>query len=275
MTERPGTIRDKWDDRHYVDPLDPTNVYIGVSAILNAKYKPYLERARLKAMAEYAARHRKRLGTVSRAPDVVAELRDERLTLPEWERKRNEGTEAHEEIDRLVRGLAPRTHDPVTGDRLPATHPAVWGARHWADFLEDTGFTVLGSEETVISDRHGYGGSLDFRGYMPDGTTVTADTKSNQGGPRPDVGLQLEFYDHADWILDVETGARTPWQRTEEHWVFWVRPDGWAWVPIKSGPEVWRECYSRLLTYRDDLADEMIGEPTHGTLQLPGRQWGR
>lgn len=275
MTERPGTTRDKWDDRHYVDPLDPTNLYVGVSAILNSKYKPYLERARLKAMAAYAARNRKRLATVSRAPEVVAELLDERLTLPEWERKRNEGTEAHEEIDRLAKGLPPRTHDPVTGALLGPTHPAVWGARHWADFVEDTGFVVLGSEETVISEQHGYGGSLDFRGYLPDGTTVTADTKTNLGGPRSDVGLQLEFYDHSSHTLDTVTGARRPWERTDKHYVLWMRPDGWAWVPVHSGPEVWRQCYARLLTYLDPLESEMIGQPEAGTLELPGRQWGR
>lgn len=275
MTERPGTVRDKWGDRHYVDPTDPHNLFIGVSAILDAKYKPHLERARLKAQAEYAARNRKRLATVSRAPDVVAELLDDRLTLPEWERKRNEGTEAHEEIDRLAKGLPPRTHDPVTGERLSAEHPAVWGARHWADFVEDTGFIVLGSEETVISEQHGQGGSLDFRGYLPDGTTVLADTKTNLGGPRSDVGLQLEFYDKCSHILDVVTGIRTPRERHDRHMVLWMRPDGWAWVPVQSGPEVWRQCYARLLTYLDPLADEMIGEPEAGTLQLPGRQWGR
>jgi hypothetical protein len=267
VSDRPGTWRDKWDDRHYMDPLDHTQTWTGVSAILNAKYKPYLEKARLKAQAEHAARHRKRFATYTRATDVVAELLDQSVTLPEWERKRDAGTQAHEVIDRLAKG---QTVNPAL---RASDHPVNWAQRHWADFLEDTGFQVANTELTVISDRYGYGGSLDILGHLPDGTTCLVDAKTNQGGPRSDVGLQLEFYDRADFILDCENGDRIPWTRTDKHYVLWMRPDGWAWVPVLSGDEVWRECYSRLLTYQDNLADRMIGEPEAGTLELPGGGW--
>jgi len=221
-------------------------------------------------VAEHAARHRKRLALMTRAPDVVAELMDEGITLPKWQAARDSGTSAHAVIDDLAKGTPPVVSLSYT---LRHDDPINWASRHWADFLEDTGAEVISTELTVVSDRWGYGGSFDGLLEMPDGRRILADWKTNKGGPRSDVGLQLEMYDRADFVLNCETGERTPWVRTDAHYVLWMTPDGWAWVPVLSGDRVWREAYSRILTYQDNLADEMIGEPEAGTLVLPGKGW--
>lgn len=265
---RPGTFYDKLGDRHYRDPLNSTVTWIGVSAILAIRKAEQLEAARRKAIALYAAKHRKSLALVSRAPDVIAELLDEDVTLPEWKRKRDEGTLAHQAIDDLVNGR------PVAVASDP-DDPRYWAPRRWSQFLEDTRFTPVDTEQTVISDRFGYGGSYDLYGLLPDGTRCLVDVKTNYWGPKPETGYQLEFYDpaHTDFRLDCATGERAPMHPVDRHYVLWLRPDGYAWRPMLSGPEVWRECFARLLTYRNDLAPRMLGDREAGQLDPPARFW--
>jgi len=271
--DRPGTWKDRNGDRHYKDPLDPFTTWTGVSAILGSKSLPWLEKAKRKAIAEHAARHRKRFATVPRAPDVVAELLDEQVTLPKWQVARDDGTAAHLAIDDAAHGRRYTEY-------YPPEDPRNWGLRHWDDFVEDTGFTVLQTELTVCSDKFGYGGSFDCFGHFPSGRTCLMDFKTNAKGPKHDVALQLELYDRADFILDCTTGERTPWARSDGHKVLWMRPDGWALVPIQDGLEnanVWREAYARIITYRSGTqdGDTFIGEPEAGTLELPGPGfWG-
>lgn len=269
--ERQGTWRDKHGDRHYRDPLNETQTWTGVSAILAAKAKPFLEVAKLKAQAAYAAKHRKRLATVTRAPLVVGELLDERLTLPEWDRKRNEGSQAAQIMDDLA-NERPLTV-PMTHDRLDAKSPLNWVPRWWADFLEETGFTVVDTERTVINDEFGYGGSYDVFGHLRDGKPVYVDAKTNFWGPNPDVALQCEFYRRAKFILDTETGERSPAHQAVESWVLWMRPEGWAFRPLLSGPEVWRHCFARMMTYHGLSAEQAIGDREYGELDPPSRFW--
>jgi len=269
-TDRPGTFKDKDGNRHYRDPLDAFTTWTGVSAVLGSKHLPWLEKARRKAIAEHAARHRKRFATFTRAPDVVAELLNEQVTLPKWEQARDDGTAAHLAIDDAAHGRRYTEYYPPDDARN-------WALRHWDEFIEDTGFTVLGTELTVCSDRFGYGGSFDCYGHLPNGDTVLMDFKTNRHGPKHDVALQLELYDRADFVLDCTTGERTPWERTARHKVLWMRPDGWALVPIDDGilrPEVWREAYARLVTYHSG-EESFIGGAEAGTLELPGPGfWG-
>jgi hypothetical protein len=230
---------------------------------LATRRQPWLEKAKRKGIAEYAARHRKTLATMPNIPGVIDLLMNEDNTLPEWGRKRDAGTEAHDVIDTLAKGDVPQlSKDPE--------HVSNWALRHWNDFLEDTDFEVIDTEQTVVSDRWGYGGSYDLLGRLPDGRVCRVDVKTNQWGPKPDTGLQLEFYDgeHAEWVLNCETGERRENVKADAHYVLWIRPNGYAWVPLLKGPEVWRECYARLLTYNFSLADRIIGEPEAGELQL-------
>lgn len=265
-TPRPATFYDDQGDRHYRDPRNHTITWTGVSAILGTRHQPWLERAKRRGIAEYAARHRKELAEFSRAPDVVAKLMDESVVLPEWTAKRDAGTSAHQAVDDII------TARDVGTAGLPDDDPRVWARRWWTEFRAATGFKPIDSEQTVISDRFGYGGSYDLYGELPDGRRCLVDVKTNQNGPKPDVGLQLEFYHRADRILNPTTGERRPMHVVDAHFTLWLRPDGWAWVPILSGDRVWRECYARLLTYRFDIADEIIGQAEAGNLDIP-RGW--
>lgn len=261
---RPATFFDRTGDRHYRHPNDYHRTWVGVSAVLGVKRLEFIERARRKAIATYAARHRADLAKKTRALDVVAELLDEGNTLPEWERKRAAGVEAHVVIDRLITGDHHARNIP-----LPADDPRVWAPKWWIEFARATGFRAIDSEQTVVSDRYGYGGSYDLYGQLPDGTRCLVDVKTNERGPKSDVALQLEFYHRADSILDTRTGAEVPMHPVDRHYVLWMRPDGWAWIPLMSGDQVWRYCYARLLTYFDHLADEVILDPEAGNLAVP------
>lgn len=264
MSVRPGTFFDSMGDRHYRHPDDYHRTWVGVSAILGTRRLEFVERARRKAIAEYSARNRKRLAEVSRAPDVVAELLDEANTLPEWGAKRDAGTAAHDVLDLIISGQA----SPPPADLNP-DDPRVWAPRWWAAFTEQTGFRAIDSERTVINDTYGYAGSYDLYGILPGGTRCLVDVKTNARGPKSDVALQLEFYDRAEAILDVVTGVTVPMHEVDKHYVLWMRPDGWAWIPVESGDRVWRYCYARMLTYFDHISDEVIGSPEAGSLEVP------
>lgn len=149
------------------------------------------------------------------------------------------GSRVHEGIWRLLSGEL-RAADPET-------EPLVRAA---ADWLEETGAEPAMAEVPVLSERFGFGGTVDALLQLPDGTSLLVDWKT--GEPRVTHALQLAAY----WQACEETGIDV-----SEAWAVYLRTDGWharrlrdrkeafdafvdvlrAWRELQFLPERWLE----------------------------------
>jgi hypothetical protein len=258
-------------DRWYRDPGNATRTWPGVSGILNARRKGGLEGAKQKGIREYAARNRKMLAEMNQA-EVITLLKTQNVILPDWRVGADYGTQVHQVIENLVAGK-PYLNNVVEvegTDKYPVTNEWGWVVDNWNEFVAKYNVVVLYSEEMVINDTLRYAGRFDLIVEMDgdpfetDGRVVVIlDIKSNAKGPHGDVAVQNTAYGKAEFIVDMETGKRTPMPKVTHSAVLWMhdRPalsekPGWNLCPLRFDAYTWKVLYSLVTLYGFAAAGE-------------------
>jgi hypothetical protein len=156
------------------------------------------------------------------------------------------GSAAHDIFERLARGEA-------VSDR--AIHMDVKPhVRHFREFLNAVQPEFLHLEETVWSDAHQYAGSFDAIARV-DGEVVVLDWKTSKA-VYDSVALQLSAYRYADRIILAENGESVDVPEMVGGAVLHVRPEGWSFVPVECGPDV----YAVFLALREVFDWEQNGK---------------
>jgi hypothetical protein len=240
---------------------------------LGVKKVSTLEKAKLNGTAMYAAHNRVALAGMTKAA-TYALLRDQSVTLPDWDVGRDFGTATHTVLENVIKGQPLDTDLQVVEGT--ATYPVdntftEWVPKWWDEFVKDFDVEVVECEETVTSPL-GYGGSFDLI-LRVNGVLTMVDAKSNRGGPRDSVALQNEAYRRCPEIIDMTTGVRRPMPEVERSAVLWLRPEGWNLYPLKDGDPVWRRFYAHLLLFQDQDVS-MMGEGLNdGPNTIQYRRW--
>lgn len=214
--------------RFYIDPNDGAIKVPGVTSSVGMLPKDFLTFWAAKEAAEAAVNNW----------DIVSELikRDPKGAtdyLKGAHRRKSKaasdlGSAAHDLFERLARGETLNLRH-VHVDLKPFV-------RWFSEFLEQVQPTFLHLEETVWSDTYQYAGSFDAIAEI-DGEVVGIDWKTSKS-IYDSVALQLAAYRYADRIIRASDGESIPMPAWDGGAVLHVRSEGWQFVPIECGPEV-------------------------------------
>jgi hypothetical protein len=214
--------------RFYIDPDDAHIKVPGVTSSVGMLPKDFLTFWAAKEAAEAAVNNW----------DIVSELckRDPKGAidyLKSAHRRKSKtasdlGSAAHDMFERQARGdiINPRH---VHADIKPHV-------RWFDEFLQEVQPEFLHLEETVWSDTHLYAGSFDAIAKV-DGEIVVLDWKTSKA-VYDSVALQLSAYRYADRIILAEDGTSIDVPEMTGGAVLHVRPEGWAFVPVKCDREI-------------------------------------
>jgi hypothetical protein len=225
-------------DRWYVDPGTGDKVP-GVSAVLGMMPKPALTRWAAKEAAWFAVSN---LDTIAALARTDREAAVELVKGAPWRRSgkaADVGTEVHGLTERLMRDrMAGRKSD----FRVPVG--AMPFLRNFARFVAEFEVSPVLVETTIWNDVVGYAGTFDGVYDMTiDGARIRCmvDTKTGESGVWPEASLQQTAYVRAPWYLDPDTGERKPMLDVERAFGLWLRPEGWALIPLSTSDENWRQ----------------------------------
>lgn len=221
-------------DRWYIDPGSGDRVP-GVSALLNMMPKPALTRWAAKEAAWFA---------VSNVDTVAALARTDRNAAVDlvkgapWRRSGKAadlGTEVHGLTERFMRDLSAgrKPAFPVPQGGMPFL-------RNFARFVVEFAVSPVLVETTVWNDVVGYAGTFDGIYDMTisgERVRCMVDTKTGESGVWPEAALQQTAYCRAPWYLDPDTGERRPMLDVARAFGLWLRPEGYALIPLSTSDE--------------------------------------
>lgn len=225
-------------DRWYIDPGSGKKVP-GVSAIVSMMPKA-LTNYYATSAASFAVDNLDVVSALART-DAKAALELVRGAADRRSKKaRDLGTEVHTYAEALMR-------DKMAGRKSTFRVPS-----HIMDFLRSFArfadeFNVIPQmvETTVWDDEVGYAGTLDalYRLTLPDGREIDAlvDTKSGASGVWPEAALQQTAYARAKWYIDPATGTKMPMPAVDAAFGLWLRPQGYALIPLCIDQENWEQ----------------------------------
>lgn len=216
--------------RFYIDPADGQIKVPGVTSVVGMLPKDFLTFWAAKESAEAAVTNW----------DIVSKL-VERDPAGAIDYLKN----AHRRKSKAASDLGSAAHDlferQARGDVINLRHvhqdikPHV---RFFDEFLQAVQPEFLHLEETVWSDEHHYAGSFDAIARI-DGETVIVDWKTSKA-VYDSVALQLSAYRYANRIILSETGESIDVPAMDGGAVLHVRPEGWSFVPVACGEDVYR-----------------------------------
>lgn len=239
--------------RFYVDPSDGAIKVPGVTSVVGMLPKDFLTYWAAKVTAETAV---EQVDTVVRLADRdPAGAVDYLKTAHRRQTKAASdlGSAAHDIFERLARG------DVINERHVHAfVKPHV---RHFREFLESQQPEFLHLEETVWSDSHQYAGSFDAIARV-DGAVVGIDWKTSKA-VYDSVALQLSAYRYADRIIRAADGESVPVPEWDGGAVLHVRPEGWAFVPVACGPDVFKVFLSLrdIFDWEQSTKKGVVGRP--------------
>ena len=142
-------------------------------------------------------------------PGVTEILTAEGCSGSDWYKEEHQ--QRGDAVHRITRLIDDRDWDPDT-----TTQALVPYGRCYEQFLRDSGFTPILSEQSVCSPTYGLAGTLDRWGDWPGKGATLVDFKS--GRPEPAAHLQTALY---AMMLEQWLGKRTLHRA-----VVWLRPEG-------------------------------------------------
>lgn len=225
-------------DRWYVDPGTGDKVP-GVSAILNMMPKPALVNWAAREAAAFAVSNIDVVAALART-DVKAAV--DLVKGAPWRKSgkaADSGTEVHGLAEQLMRD---RIESRKSTFKIP---PGTMDfLRNFARFA--TEFDVIPQliETTVWDDEHNYAGTFDGMYRLTvDGQEIDAivDIKTGASGVWPEAALQQTAYARAKWFLDPVTGEKTPMPAVDAAFGLWLRPEGWALIPLSIDEGNWAQ----------------------------------
>lgn len=210
--------------RKYADPVTGAT-YDSVTTILGAVAKPGLVRWAALAAAEYAVANLPHL-TVKAKADRDAAVREVKSAPGDTrDRAAKLGSAVHEAAEAwMLDRPMPAWPDGV--------EPYMESFVDWlGDFTPE--FELV--EATVCSPDDGYAGTLDAIATIPAlGQTLVIDYKTGKG-VYPEFSLQLAAYRHATEVW-LPNGLKMPMPYTDGAAVLHLRPGGYQFVPVDTGP---------------------------------------
>lgn len=163
------------------------------------------------------------------------------------------GNEAHEIAEAVLLGEPVPATSAIPGAEADAI------AGHVRDLVEEFHVTPLHVEQAVvrIDEEHGplWAGTTDLIAAIdvPGGGRVRAvlDWKSGASGIWGDAALTTGAYAVSDHVLDLD-GSVSPMEPVGHAFAVWLRPQGWALMPLDiSGVEETLRALRTVATWRD------------------------
>jgi hypothetical protein len=223
----PNPIHAKTADsglRKYVDPVNGMT-YDSVTSILAAVAKPGLTRWAALAAAEYAVANLPHLVTKAKLDRAAAVQEVKSAPWDSRDRAAKLGSAVHEAAEAwMLDKPMPSWPDGV--------EPYM---EQFVEWLADFSPVFELCEATVCNPARGYAGTLDAIASVPSlGQTLVIDYKTGKG-IYAETALQLAAYRHATEVW-MPAGGKAPMPATDGAAVLHLRPGGYAFVPVDSGP---------------------------------------
>lgn len=228
-------------DRWYIDPGTGGRVP-GVSAILNMMPKPAIPKWAAREAALFAIDNLDVVAALSRTDRGAAIDLVKGAPWRKSGKAADSGTEVHGLVEKLMRDqIAGRKSDfrvpPGTMDFL----------KNFARFATEFNVHPHLIETTVWDDEHNYAGTFDglYTLTLPDvlGQEIQAivDVKTGASGVWPEAALQQTAYARAKWYIDPATGEKRPMPAVDAAFGLWLRPEGWALIPLSIDEQNWQQ----------------------------------
>lgn len=241
-------------DRWYIDPRTGDKVP-GVSSIKDTLGKPGLLYGAVKVAATFAVDNVDTIKALADTDRGAAIDLIKRAHTRAWTGKADSGTGVHAIVEDLMRRRLPSPS--LTGGgtagagEIRVTPDQRKYVEAFAKFVGRYHAKPLYLETTVWSERYRYAGTFDAIYEMdlpaedaeslslPTHITAIVDTKTGASGVWPEVALQQVAYKNADYMV-LGSGERIPMPHIDATFALWLRPEGYALIPLDSGEETWK-----------------------------------
>lgn len=223
-------------DRWYIDPGSGDRVP-GVSAVLGMMPKPALTRWAARETAAFAVDNLDTLAALARTDRTAAVDLAKGAPWRKSGKAADVGTEVHSLCEQLMR-------DRMLGRKSDFRVPpgGMDFLRNFARFVAEFHAEPVLVETTIWNDEVGYAGTFDgLYWLLIDGVRqlCIVDTKTGESGVWPEASLQQCAYARSPWYLDPATGEKVPMPNVERAFGLWLRPDGWALIPLSIDDDTW------------------------------------
>jgi hypothetical protein len=218
----------------------------GVSAILNMMPKPALPGWAAREAAHFA------VANIEVVKALAATDRKAAVDLIKGAPWRKSGKAADDGT--LVHGLA----ETLMRDRIENRKSSFAVPQGTMDFLRNfarftTEFNAIPKliETTVWDDEHDYAGTLDGVYTLSIGDEqldAIVDIKTGASGVWPEASLQQTAYKNAKWYIDAD-GELQPMPHTDAAFALWLRPEGWALIPLTTDDATWEQFLTLRASY--------------------------
>lgn len=252
-------------DRFYIDPKTGDKVP-GVSSIKDALGKPGLLYGAVKQAAIFAVDNADTIKSLAASDRQAAIDLVKRAHTRSWGNKAESGTGVHSIVEDLMR----RQMDGGTGEKIKVSPSQRKYIVNYARFVKRFKVKPLFLETTVWSETHRYAGTLDSlvemtfteeerqRLELPSCTiTAIVDTKTGASGVWKETALQQVAYKNADFIM-LPNGDRVPMPNVDATFALWLRPEGYALIPLSSDESTWKAFLGLRDAYEWDKRSEAI-----------------
>jgi hypothetical protein len=218
-------------ERYYADDVTRDQVP-GVTSIISGRAKPALIAWAAKMAAEYAVYNIDTIYPLAKTDRYGAIDLVKRAHTRSSGTAAGRGTDVHKIVERLLNG---ERGVSVSKEERPFIE-------HFQRFATEYHLEPVYNEITLWSDRYRYAGTADgiWRltgpGILEPGALAVCDLKTGASGVWEDAALQLAAYRNADYMLFPD-GTREKMPVTENSYAIWLRPEGYALLPLDTGPE--------------------------------------
>ncbi len=222
-------------------------VFVSVTTVLSCLNKPALPRWAAKSAAEFVVKEFPVVADLVGRNQKAAAI--DLIKSAPW-RQRDKaadvGTTVHKAVEALVAG-----HEPlVSEEEVPFLV-------QFAKFVEAFKPEILVSEGTIFNRQYNYAGTLDLICRI-DGLNWLIDTKSGKG-VYPEYAMQVAAYARGEFI-GHQDGMEEPLPIIDKGAVLHLRPDGYHFIPVAIGKEVFDSfLYCReMFRFQDDIAHRCL-----------------
>jgi hypothetical protein len=234
-------------ERWYIDP-GTGNKAPGVHAILDMMPKPALMTASTREAAIFAVENIDVVAALARTDRQAAIDLVKGAASRKWGKARDSGTEVHGLTETLMRDQI-----AVRKSTFRVPQGTMEFLRNFAQFATEFNVIPQQIETTVWDDELGYAGTFDglYRLTLDETQAATlglareidalVDIKSGASGIWPEASLQQTAYARAKWMIDPATGNKVPMPAVDAAFGLWLRPEGWALIPLVIDDENWEQ----------------------------------
>jgi hypothetical protein len=250
------------NDRWYEHPITRAQVP-SVTTILDSLAKPALVTWAANTTATWA------VDNIEAVVQLAATDREAAVDLlkgARWRTTRGaagRGTNAHDVIENLATGRRVQVHPSMS-----------WAKAAWEGLNKEFDIEVVAVERTIFNEVGGWAGSFDMLAWV-NGELAIIDTKTSNG-VYAEVALQACAYAQGKKML-LEDGTELDMPQVERTYCLWVRPAGFALIPLRYDQAVY-DTFRALVRVHRWLSDESkiaVGKPINenGLTKYRDKKW--